>query len=355
MRLREVVPDGEADVFDLSVAGVPEFVAGGLLVHNCDEFAAWPHWTAQDMLDQIWFCLRESQNPRVIITTTPKRVQHVMDLMKRHRAGDKSIFVTNGRTIDNAANLGAAAIAELEARHGGTRLGAQELSGELLEDVEGALWTDGMLTAARWDEDEVPQLRKIITGFDPSGSATGDATGIVTIGYDDKNRIFVLECMSTKGHPAARYTAACLSAARCGADLIMCEYNFGGDNARFGLEKQWDHLVETGVITGLRPPIEPSTLKGDKAVKASPVAALYEQQMNTHTERVFHVKGTSLNGLDALESELTSWEPGDKASPNSLDALVIAVRRAMKELGWEPSINRANPNRRIDPGGYRPF
>lgn len=319
-----------------------------------DEFAAWPHWTAADMRDQVWFCLRESADPRVVITTTPKRVAHVLELIKRERSGESGIVITRGRTIDNAANLGAAALAELEARYAGTRLGSQELSGELLEDVEGALWTEAMLTTARWEGD-LPPLKKVITGFDPSGSATGDATGIVTIGYDDKSRIFVLECMSTRGLPAERYTAACLSAYRCKADLIMVEYNFGGDNARFGLERQWDHLVETGVISAKRPPVEPSTLKGDKAVKASPVAALYEQQMNTGVERIFHAPGSSRNGIDALESELTSWEPGDKKSPNSLDALVIAGRRAMRELGWEPSVNSASPKRRIDPGGYRPF
>lgn len=325
-----------------------------------DEFAAWPKHLGQDMFDQAWFCMRESDNPRMILTTTPKRVQHLMDFLERAEKPNSHIVITKGKTSDNTA-LKQAALEELYERYAGTHLGRQELDGELLGDVEGALWVPEMVEHARWEPavtEDLPPFRKVIIGVDPSGSATGDATGIVAIGYTADRRIFVLGCYSTKGLPATRYEAVCRAAerhrdqgARC---EIVVEYNFGGDNAIFAIDQQWKSMVNAGQIDGKCPILKKSTLRGDKAVKASPVAALYEQQMNTGVQRILHLNPTRGNGLDKLENEQLSWAVTDKQSPNSMDALTIAARRAMQELGLERQAGTAARTRRLD-DGYRPF
>lgn len=331
-----------------------------------DEFAAWPKHLAKDMFDQSWFCLREQENPRIILTTTPKRVAHLMDLLEEAKDGKRKIVVTKGKTRDNPV-LKAQALEELEARYAGTHLGRQELDGELLGDVEGALWIPDMVEAARWEEREddkgepipLPKFRKVIIGVDPSGSETGDATGIVAIGYTADKRIFVLGCYSTKGLPAVRYSSVCAAAEKHkGQGLrteILVEYNFGGDNAMFAIEQQWKHMRAEGYVNGPCPMVKKSTLRGDKAAKSSPVAALYEQQFNRGVERIWHLEPSASNGIHKLENEMLSWAVTDKASPNSLDAATIAVRRAMQELGWEGGLGRPGPGRRIDPDGWRPF
>lgn len=320
-----------------------------------DEFAAWPKHLAQDMLDQAMFTMRES-DPRIMLTTTPKRLPHVVELMNRYKAGEEGIVLTTGSTRDNKA-LSKAALAMYARQYAGTRLGAQELEGVLLEDVEGALWTLETIAACQLPDDrDLPtRFDKVIIGVDPSGSATGDATGIVALGIDKvKKCIYVLGCASRKGLPAERYTAVCMAAVRWRANEILVEYNFGGDNAIFGIEQQWKELKKSGRIDMKIPLIGKSTLRGDKAVKAGPVAALYEQQMNLDVERIWHARSDVNNKIATLEGELSGWAPKDKWSPNSMDALVIGARRAMLELGWEASLATPGAGRRIDDGGWRP-
>ena len=100
-----------------------------------DEFAAWRY---PQTFDQLLLALRMGERPRVLVTTTPKPTVAVRDLVERERSGDPAIVITRGSTQENAENLSQFALAELERRYGGTRLGRQELEGELLEDVEGA-------------------------------------------------------------------------------------------------------------------------------------------------------------------------------------------------------------------------
>ena len=131
-----------------------------------DEFSSWPEKMAQNVVDNIWFCLREAPNPRVIITTTPKPVTHIVDLLKRSET-DPTVVVTRGSTMDNAPNLSGVALDELIRDYDGTRLGRQELHGELLLDVEGALWAIEDIENNR--ATEMPEtLAKIYVAVDPA-------------------------------------------------------------------------------------------------------------------------------------------------------------------------------------------
>lgn len=323
----------------------------------CDEFAAWSKTKADDMYQQLWYCLRDSSDPRVIITTTPKRVAHVIDLMKRIEAGEAGLVLTTGKTSDNTA-LSKVAVQELHRMYGGTRMGRQELDGVLLTDVDNALFTFDMVEGARWmAEDDFPEMVGVITGVDPSGSETGDATGICSMGWDAKKTLYVLENRSTQGTPAHRYSEVCRSARRWGAGEIWSESAFSGDSSIYGIQQQWKNLLDSGEFPqGAQcPAVKPSTIKGDKAARAMPVVLLYEQQLITGRPRIWHPVHTVGNGISQLEDEMLSWSTDSKKSPNAIDAMVHAARQILRRTGQEAGVSSvARSTRRIFTG-YRPF
>jgi phage terminase large subunit-like protein len=126
----------------------------------CDELGAWRY---QDAWDQLQFGLRLGQKPRVIVTTTPRSTALIRMLAGRK---DGSVVITRGSTFDNAANLAPSALVELQARYNGTRLGRQELYGEILDDVEGALWTRGLIDRNRIPT--APTMARIVVSVDPA-------------------------------------------------------------------------------------------------------------------------------------------------------------------------------------------
>ena len=333
-----------------------------------DEFAAWPKNRAQDMLDQALMTMRESEHGvRCILSTTPKRIPHVVSMIKKAELEGNpfGITVTKGSSRENTALTEDWFIA-MELTYGGTKLGRQELDGELVLDLDNVLWKGEWLEEARWPEDQdLPKLIGVITGVDPSGSSEGDETGIVTVGWTREKQIFVLEDVSRKGAPGERYRAACLSAFDHGAGEIWYESAYGGDNAAFGIEESWKQLQREGLIPEERkcPRCLPSTIKGDKAARAMPVVALYEQQANRpEIRRIWHVQPSPTNGIAKLEDQMVSWETSDEKgkiqkSPNDIDALVHAVRQVMRRTGLEAvaSSTANKENKRRVGGGWNPF
>jgi phage terminase large subunit-like protein len=328
-----------------------------------DEYAAWHRNVAQDMFDNGWFTLREAPNPRVVITTTPKRVPHVTKLMERLKE-DAGVVLSEGHTMENAANLSGAAMDELLRQYEGTRLGLQELAGVMLDDVEHALWGLELIEHARWpvqmpDEasndyadyltgkliaipDPLPPFARVITSVDPSGSPGGDATGIVTVAMDVQGRFYVLADDTTNGPAEYRYEKACLAAAKHGASMLLYEAAYGGDNIALGLRSAWKHLRSSREVTGLIPQLHPSPIQGDKVRRAEPVVALFEQQYSRpDVERIWMV-----GEFPELEDEMTTWEPGPgSASPNRIDAMVHGIRYLMRNLGQEAQIHAATGSR----------
>jgi phage terminase large subunit-like protein len=120
------------DVFDIAVEGARAFFANGVLVHNCDELGAWRY---SEAWDQLQFGLRLGEAPRAVVTTTPRPTPLIRALV-----ASKETAVTRGSSFENAANLAATFIADIERRYAGTRLGRQELFAEILSDLEGALF-----------------------------------------------------------------------------------------------------------------------------------------------------------------------------------------------------------------------
>ena len=275
-----------------------------------DEYAAFRY---PDAFDQLQFGLRLGQHPRTVITTTPRPKPFIRSLLARQ---DGSVVVTRGATFDNAQNLAPAALAELMARYEGTRLGRQELMGELLEDNPDALWTLSLIESARLTE--APQMTRIVVGVDPSVTETGDETGIIVAGRDSQHHGYVLADYSMQGRPDAWARRVVEAYDDHMADAVVVEVNQGGE-------------LVTQVLRTVRPtlPIREVRASKGKRLRAEPVSALYEQG------KVHHV------GVhDLLESQMCDWTPDDPKSPDRLDALVWALTDLIQNPGVQAYLDQ---------------
>src|SRR6185437_11340321 len=192
------------------------------------------------------------------------------DLVSRK---DGTVHITRGSTWENSANLSPAAIAELKRRYGGTRLGRQELDGELLEDAPGALWRRADIDAARIRHDEVPDLIRVVVGVDPAVTSgeDSDETGIVVAGESDGGHGYVLADYSMRGTPDEVMKKAAWAYHFHQADRVVAEANNGGDYLGTVLQHV-DPNVPYGVVRASR----------GKAIRAEPVSALAEQMRLHH-------------------------------------------------------------------------
>jgi predicted phage terminase large subunit-like protein len=273
-----------------------------------DEVAAWPDPSAWD---QLMFGLRlrlpgkPNAIPQVVATTTPKPTPLIRNILRTRDA-----MVTRGKTFDNADNLPAATLDRLRERYDGTRLGRQELYAELLEDVQGALWTPAMIEPHRVKR--APDgLRRVVIAVDPSGTAgkgkdKGDEIGIVAAAKADDGRYYVLEDASLQASPEAWARRVADQYEKWGADRVIAEKNFGGA------------MIEAVLRTAAPDlPVKMVTASRGKAVRAEPVAALYEQGKVSHVGQ-----------FDTLEDQMCAMTPAGfvgEGSPDRVDALVWAL------------------------------
>ena len=286
-------------VHNLTVDGEHDYYANGVLVHNCDELAAWRY---PETWDQLQFGLRLGTDPRVVVTTTPKPTKLIRELTNR-----ADVHVTRGSTFDNAKNLAPTALTQLLARYEGTRLGRQELYGEILNDVEGALWSLDLIDANRTTTPDI--LARVVVGVDPAVTSndTSDETGIIVAGRDTEGHAYILADYSLKASPLEWAKRAIDAYDTHHADAIVVEVNNGGD------------MIPT-LIRQIRPGIPVKTVRASrgKHTRAEPIAALYEQSRVHHTQP-----------FTTLEDQMCSWTVDDPKSPDRLDALVWALTELM--------------------------
>ncbi len=265
----------------------------------CDELAKWRYGDAA--WDNLMLGLRLGEHPRAIVTTTPKPTALMRKVMAQ-----RDTVETRGRTHDNP-HLAASVVAHFEELYGGTRLGRQELDGELIDDVAGALWTRAMIEDCRIGA--TPALVRIVVGVDPPAGVDGDACGIVACGIDAAGVGYVLEDASVVGESPegwARVVAGC--AARWRADRVVAEKNNGGEMVR---------SVLSGANGAL--PIRLVHASHGKSARAEPVAARYERGQVKHA-----------GAFPALEDELAGLQAGGGyagpgRSPDRADACVWAL------------------------------
>ncbi len=233
----------------------------------CDELAKWRH--VDDTFDMLQFGLRLGRRPRQLITTTPRPIA----LIKRLLA-DPRTAITRAATQTNAANLSPAFLDEVVARYAGTRLGRQEIDGEIIEERVDALWTRALIEESRVHMS--PPLLRVVIGIDPPGSARSgaDACGIVAVGIAEDKRIYVLEDATVQGlSPAGWATKAVALYRRLKADAVVAEINMGGDMVRAVLQ-QVDATIPLRTVHATR----------GKWLRAEPVAMMYQQGKIKHVD-----------------------------------------------------------------------
>jgi phage terminase large subunit-like protein len=269
-----------------------------------DEFAKYAH--PQETWDTLQMSLRLGARPRVLVTTTPKAVPALKRI-----AADPLTVTTRGRTIDNGQHS-ENFVAAMLATYAGTRLGRQELDGELIEDVAGSLWPRSMIEQCRTGRIAAEDLPRIVVGVDPPASVGGDACGIVVCGVADGIG-YVLEDASVSGlRPEGWARAVVAAAERWGADKVVAEGNQGGA------------MVET-VLKAAEPtlPVRLVYAKRGKTVRAEPVAYLFEKG-----------EAKLAGAFPELEDELSGMTigggyEGPGRSPDRADACVWALTELM--------------------------
>lgn len=285
-----------------------------------DELAKWKK--AEDAWDMLQFGLRLGEAPRQVVTTTPRNVSVLKRILDT-----ASTVTTKAPTEANKAYLAKSFLEEVRARYAGSRLGRQELDGILLEDAEGAMWTLSMLEALAIDHE--PQHDRVVVAIDPpvTGHGASDECGIVVVSATTRGsiqdwRACVLEDASVSAASPSEWAEAALDAMRRhNADRLVAEVNQGGD------------LVET-VVRQIDPLVSYRSVRAtrNKAARAEPVAALYEQG------RVRHMRGR-LATLEDQMCQMTQQGYKGKGSPDRVDALVWALT----DLIIEPSNRQRAP------------
>jgi phage terminase large subunit-like protein len=273
-----------------------------------DEFAAWkniPDASGLTAFDNMRIATRLGENPQICLTTTPKRVDSVRKLLKEAESG--SVVITRGKTADNAGNLAKNYIDLMYGTYEGTRLAMQELMGEMLDDVEDALWMQDTIDDFRATAIPIGTPLRVV-GVDPTvAERPGDECGIVVCSAGSerdlfKRQAYVLEDATVWGSPDVWAKRVVETARKWGAPVVA-EKNQGGVLIRNAI-----HQIDPEI------PVFEVWSKQGKALRAEPVSLCYEQG------RVHH-----LGFFAELESQMTQWVPGESKSPDRIDALVLAL------------------------------
>lgn len=284
-----------------------------------DEKGAWKY--PEETSDMASFGLRLGADPRRIITTTPKPLQILRDSLK-----DPSTFTTRGSTYENRENLAKPFFDVIVRKYEGTNLGRQELYAEILDDIEGALWSRDMFERNRLRELPVP-LKRIVIGVDPSvtGKDTSDACGIVAAGLGADNKGYLLDSIGIIASPTGWARKAIGYYYQHSADRLIAEINNGGEMVELTIRTIDQNISYKGIHAS----------KG-KYTRAEPIAALYEQ------DRIKHVGHHA-----AYEDECCTYEPNaGRPSPNIMDAGVWAFTELMltgkNAILFKPNLNETS-------------
>lgn len=278
----------------------------------CDELAAWRY--LEETWDQLLFGLRLGDNPNIIVTTTPKPVGLVRELIKA-----PDTMISRASTFDNAANLPKKILDKLLAKFEGTRLGRQELNAEILDDNPNALWSIGSIDDNRLGAH--PALKRIVVAVDPPASSGPDADecGIVVaavgMGERGHERGYVLADFSCQGLSPEGWSSEVRKAYHMfRADCIVAEVNNGGD------------MVES-VIRASDPniPVRKVHATRGKVRRAEPVAMLYEQARVHHVGRLGQLEDQMCDFTVDFDTKIMGY------SPDRVDALVWALTELMVE------------------------
>ncbi len=313
-------PNGaQAQLFS---AAEPELLRGPQHTHAwCDEVCKWPlaHERATRCWDNLLMGLRLGSDPRIAVTTTPRSVPLITRILEQEESGEA--VVTRGSTYENSTNLPQRFLAAIEGEFAGSQQARQEIDGELLTDIEGALWTRSMVEHSR-EKGERPDDARVVVAVDPPASANGDACGIIVaaLGQDQIGRVLA-DCTIERASPEQWARRVAATAEEWNADRVVAEANQGGAMVSSVLRAAHNTL-----------PIKLVHASRGKVARAEPVAALYE------TGRVRHC------GLfPQLEDQICGLKTGGEyagpgRSPDRADALVWALTELMLGPSHRPRV-----------------
>lgn len=269
-----------------------------------DELAKWKY--ADDAWSNLQLGLRLGSRPQQVVTTTPRPLPLLRQLIEQD-----TVRTSRTSTFDNAAHLAPSFLDEVTRSYGATRLGRQELYGEIVDDVPGALWSWGLLEACRVST--APELTRIVVAVDPpvTHGPDADECGIIVAGIapgPEAPHAYVLKDASVSGlSPRSWAERVTATAEAFEADRIVAEVNQGGD-----LVKEMIQLTDPNA------PVKTVRATRGKIARAEPISVLYEQG------RVHHV-----GAFPDLEDQLTTFTGTGQSSPDRLDALVWALTELM--------------------------
>lgn len=277
-----------------------------------DELAAW--FDPQGCWDMAMFGLRMGQDPRAMVTTTPRPIPLLRELVN-----DKAnTVVSRETTYANRANLAPGFFDQIIKKYEGTRLGRQELNAEILEESDQALWNRDMIEQARLKYN-LPPMRRVVVGVDPAitHKAESNLTGIVACGLGIDGLGYVLADSSGRFSPDGWARKAVELYHKHRADRIVAEGNQGGEMVRHTINSVMPNC-----------PVQIVHASRGKQARAEPVAALYEQNKVRHAYP-----------FPELEQQMLTWEPlGDEPSPDRIDALVWALTSLMVVVQEQASV-----------------
>lgn len=313
-------PNGaQAQLFS---AAKPEALRGPQHSHAwCDEIGKWPLGSdrATRCWDNLLMGLRLGSDPRIVVTTTPRAVPLVQRLLEQEE--DASTVVSRGSTFDNANNLPPRFLAAIESEFAGSQLARQEIGGELVRDIEGALWNRGLIESCRETGARVDD-RRVVVAVDPPASAGGDECGIIVaaLGADDKARVLA-DCSIAGALPEGWASAVASAAYEWKADRVIAEANQGGAMVESVLRAA-DSVLPVKLVHASR----------GKVARAEPIAALYS------AGRAFH-SGHFPRLEDQMCGLMVGGEyAGPGRSPDRADALVWAMSELMLTRSARPSV-----------------
>ena len=267
-----------------------------------DELAKFKY--PQQVWDNLQFGLRNREDIRILITTTPRPIPILKELKD-----DPDTVDVPGSTYENKDNLPQRYFDYIIKKYEGTRLGRQEIHGHILEDNPDALWTRKIIENNR--RNKAPNLIRVAIAVDPqaTNNIMSSETGIIGGGLSEDRHVWILEDATIKGSPDKWGNAAVTAYHKLEADRIVGEVNNGGDMVEY-------------VIRSIEANIAYKSVRASrgKYIRAEPVSALYEQN------KIHHV-----GNFPDLEDQLCEWVPGDK-SPDRLDALVWLIYELLPDM-----------------------
>lgn len=287
----------------------------------CDELCKWRY--AQEAWDNLQFGLRLGDHPKQIVTTTPRPIKLLKDIILR-----SDTYITKGNTRENLMNLAPPFVKAVIEKYEGTRIGRQELNAELLDDTPGALWNREMIDRKRIRPVDsmtpiiLPHFLRIVVAVDPAKEVGEGAaeTGIIVCGIDHNGQGYVLEDASIMGTPEEWGREAIRCFDEWEADNLVYEANQGGEMVAAVLRQAAKSMKEDGLRTADFVPMKDVHATRGKYVRAEPVSQLYEQGKVSH-----------VGGFPLLEDQMCEYTPDGNMgySPDRMDALVWAMTELM--------------------------